>query len=211
MFKENLIGKRFGKLVVESVGEATKYGYKWNCICDCGKKISVLTSNLNSGNTKSCGCFQKQVATEKHLKHGQNRRGKTTKLYRCWSDMKTRTNNSKCSEAKHYMGRGISCCKDWLVFENFYNWAINNGYKDGLTIDRINVNGNYCPENCRWITIKEQQRNKRNTIKYKGKPIKEWCETFDINYTTVMTAVYKALARGQTRNSVYKKYFNKKD
>lgn len=207
MIKKELTGQRFGKLTVLSVDVPTKHGYKWNCVCDCGKKLSVLGTNLTTHNTLSCGCLQKQYAKNKNLKHGDNPHGNPTRLYRCWVDMRTRISNKKCKDAKNYSTRGIKCCEQWESYSEFKEWALNNGYNDTLTLDRIDVNGNYCPENCRWVTRKEQNRNRRNTLKYKGLPITQLCEEFNIKYSTLMQRVYKAISRGQTKNSVYKKAF----
>lgn len=208
MHSRNLKGGRFGRLVCIKPHDKNNYGTIWECSCDCGKKVFVNASNLISGNTKSCGCLQKDKAREYYLKHGDCPHKKPTRLYRCWTDMKTRTNNTKTTFAKNYINRGIKLCKQWEKYENFKSWAVKNGYQDGLTLDRINVNGNYCPENCRWATLKQQQRNKRNTLYYKKIPVTELCEKTNNNYHSVMTAVYRAEARGGTRQTVFAKYFD---
>lgn len=210
MIKNDLTGQKFGRLTVVSVDIPTKYGYKWNCVCDCGKKISVQGTNLTMHNTMSCGCLRRQSAKNKHLTHGDNPHGKPTRLYRCWADMKTRTTNRKYKDAQNYSCRGIKCCEEWKAYLGFREWALNNGYNDTLTLDRIDVNGDYCPENCRWTSRKEQNRNKRNTLKYKGIPIKQLCEDFNIKYSTLMQRVYKAVSRGQTKNSVFKNAFSQR-
>lgn len=137
----------------------------WLCKCDCGNIIKAASQNLKSGNTKSCGCLNKEIATKVNTKH--NMYG--TRLYKIWCNMKNRCYNQNVKAYNDYGGRGIKVCDDWLNkengFINFYNWAINNGYKDDLTIDRINNDGNYEPSNCRWATILEQSHNKRNSIK----------------------------------------------
>lgn len=206
MFKD-LTGKKFGRLLVISKGEKTKYGYKWNCVCDCGNKIKVLGANLRKNNTLSCGCYQKDRARETQFKHGDSKRNSPSRLYRCWSDMKTRTTNTRIKSAARYSKRGITLCDEWKDFMNFKKWAIKNGYEDGLTIDRIDVNGDYCPENCRWATKQQQQRNKANTVKYKKIPVTELCEKYGIKYHTVMARVYLGIKRGFTRNQIFKQCF----
>lgn len=206
MYKD-ITGKKFGRLLVLSRGERVSGVYKWNCLCDCGNKTVVLGTNLRHGNTKSCGCLHKEVVGKTHFKHGYSKRKNINRLYRCWSGIRTRTHNPKCSCAKNYINRGVSCCEEWEVFENFKNWALSNGYQENLTIDRIDVNGNYCPENCRWIPFEEQSQNRRNTLKYKGIPITELCKGFGINYHTLMTRVYTERNKGVSKESVFEKTF----
>lgn len=123
-----------------------------------------------------------------NFKHGKTR----TRLYDTWHHMKQRCYNSNDKNYKYYGGRGIAVCDEWKDdFISFHNWATNNGYKEGLTIDRIDVNGNYEPNNCRWFNRKQQARNRRNTrmITCKGetKPLAEWCEVLGLNYWTVIS------------------------
>lgn len=136
----------------------------WNCKCKCGKETIVYSDKLKTGHTKSCGCLKRQKTIERNYRHGLY----GTRLYSIWHDMNTRCYYEKTKCYKYYGGRGITICDEWKNnFVNFYNWAINNGYKDNLSIDRIDVNGNYEPSNCRWATMQEQQLNKRNSKKYK--------------------------------------------
>lgn len=181
----DLTGKKFGRLtVIDKTYKETKNGKKyvcWNCLCDCGETVQVYTGALNSGSTQSCGCLSR----ENSLKHG----GKGTRLYNIWIAMKARCKNQNRPEYKNYGGRGISVCDKWEKFSSFREWAVSNGYADDLTIDRIDVNGNYCPENCRWATIKQQANNKRNSIKVKigeeTHSIDEWSEISSVSSNAI--------------------------
>ena len=155
----DLTGQKFGRLTVIERADNTKQGQaKWLCQCDCGRKTVVMGKSLRNGNTKSCGCLQKETIGYKRTIHGQT----NTRFYRIWCGMKSRCYNKKNPHFHLYGGRGIKVCNEWLKdFQTFYDWAIANGYADNLTLDRINVNGNYEPSNCRWITRKEQNNNKR--------------------------------------------------
>jgi hypothetical protein len=150
----DLAGRKYGKLTVIEYSH-TKYGKCfWKCRCDCGKLSVVLGRYLKTGHTTSCGCQRGNRTTI----HGMSK----ARIYRIWRSMKTRTNPNNREKYPYYSGRGITRCKEWDQFEPFYDWAMENGYSDNLSIDRIDVNGNYEPSNCRWATLKEQGRNKRN-------------------------------------------------
>lgn len=186
-YKINLIGQKFGRLtVIEKVGTRKKPCGKtimiWKCKCDCGNITEANTSALRSGEKSSCGCLRKErkpksgkktndnqirniknYDTGEYLQaicseHGLSR----SRLYNIWQAMKTRCYNKNHKFYKDYGGRGIKICKEWQHdFMSFREWAVNNGYKDSLTIDRIDVNGNYEPSNCRWVTMSVQNKNKR--------------------------------------------------
>lgn len=159
---DTIINKRFGKLVVVKVAEGKFIRKHYVCKCDCGNITIVQDCNLKQGKTKSCGCYKKELNSKIATKHGYA----DTPLYNCWVRIRARCCNKNLKDYKYYGGRGIKVCDEWKEFLPFYNWAMANGYTQNLTIDRIDVNGNYEPANCRWITNQEQQRNKRNTIKY---------------------------------------------
>ena len=163
---DSLIGKKYGRLTIIKRVDIESKQIVVLCKCDCGNEAKVLLSSLKTGNTKSCGCISHEMLLERNLKHNLH----NTKLYSVWKAMRQRCNNNKNKDYKWYGEKGIKVCKEWDDFEVFYNWAINNGYEDGLTIDRIDTKGDYCPDNCRWITIQEQQNNKSNCriIEYKG-------------------------------------------
>jgi hypothetical protein len=173
-YKINLTGKRFGKLTVIEYAGNKKHNSYWKCKCDCGNETDVMLNNLTRGMTKSCGCLRKQTTKERRFIHGMS----DTSIHNTWMQMIERCENPNNHAYKNYGGRGIYVCIEWHEFENFYNWAISNGYKEGLTIDRIDVDGNYKPNNCRWVDYQTQQRNRRNNrlITYKGKThcLAEW-------------------------------------
>lgn len=196
MSEDDLIGKKFGRwTVIEKSKSKPKHLL---CMCSCGTIRDVSKSHLINNNTKSCGCIGREKAskrmTERNLKHNLS----NTRLFSLWHCIKQRCYYKNDIGYKNYGGRGIEMCDEWHNnFKSFYDWAINNGYKEEIlpngknkwTIDRIDVNGNYEPSNCRWVTIKEQSNNKTTNrlLKYnnKVKTISQWSEDTGISHTTI--------------------------
>lgn len=179
----DLSNKRFGKLTAMRFSRIGERGTTfWLCRCDCGKEIEVTYNNLKSGNTRSCGCW--------HETHGET----GTRLYKCWQDMKSRCECFKDVSYRYYGAKGIIVCEEWRnSYLTFKDWALNNGYTDAFTIDRIDVNGNYEPNNCRWVDRNTQSNNKNNNvyIEYNGE--KMTLRQFARKYTEPKGISYKAL------------------
>lgn len=158
--KDIKVGMRFGSLVVTGPSYVDSKVRKVPCRCDCGADHVVHADHLLDGSTSSCGCEQPIRVGVARTKHGEW----TTKLWGHWSAMRRRCNTASTGNFAIYGGRGIKVCDEWKDYLAFREWALENGYDDSLSLDRVDVNGDYCPENCRWVTAKEQARNRRNTI-----------------------------------------------
>lgn len=181
----DLTGQRFGRLTV--ISRAENYikpnGHKesaWNCRCECGNEVIVTRTNLKRA--RSCGCLKNRCISESKITHGLS----DSRIYRIWRNMKSRCYNPNVDRYKQYGGRGITICDEWRdSFESFYKWTIDNGYSDGLSIDREDVNGDYTPDNCRWISMDKQADNKSNSrlFEYNGeaRTVSEWSKILGIS------------------------------
>jgi hypothetical protein len=187
----DLTGQRFGRLIVVSKSEfrGKNRNSFWNCVCDCGNTKTIELQSLKSGKTKSCGCLHNELQANRKKKHGLcNHR-----LYGIWTGMKQRCTNPKRNGYKHYGGKGITVCQEWFDFPAFYLWATANGYTEKLTLDRINPDGNYCPENCQWIPEADQNRNKTNNrlITAQGKTMLlcDWAKILGIRASVILNRI----------------------
>ncbi|MEN1936018.1 hypothetical protein AAIE21_10425 [Paenibacillus sp. 102] len=188
----DIAGERFGMLTVLGKVKKGKLTY-WECKCDCGNLTYSSVTDLRVGKKKSCGCLAKKSRKLGNKTHGLKNVNK--RLYTTWKNMKSRCLNEKNKSYQYYGGKGVTICGDWLSYENFYNWAITNGYKDDLTLDRIDNHGNYDAENCRWVDRKTQTRNRDITVKvlFRGKevPITELAEKYGVDYLLIKARHYR--------------------
>lgn len=191
---KNRVGQRFDKLeVIEYVGMA-KHAVYYLCRCECGNEKIVKYASLCSGNTTSCGCTHQEKMREKLTTHGMAGNGnKRHRLYRIYNAMKSRCYNPNTNRRNNYYDKNIAICDEWLGkdgFLNFYNWAINNGYSDNLSIDRIRVNEGYSPDNCRWVDDFTQANNVTNnsymTYGQYTFTISIWCKITGLTNSNVM-------------------------
>lgn len=163
VLRNDLTDRQFSYLTVlfrsKDTGNGKKPTVKWVCQCKCGSLVTVSSSSLLTGTTKSCGCKKK--------KHGYSNK---ERLYQTWKNMRRRCFDPTNKRWEHYGGRGITICQEWNDYAVFRTWAMANGYADDLTIDRIDVNGNYCPENCRWVDAKTQANNvsRNHMVEFNG-------------------------------------------
>lgn len=181
MRKIDLTGQRFERLTVIKEAPKRKKSSMWLCKCDCGNSSVVSVSDLRRGHTKSCGCLRADMNTI----HGVY----NTRLYRIWHEMQRRCNDHNKAAYKRYGGRGISVCDEWDDPKVFYDWAMANGYKKGLQIDRINNDGDYEPNNYQWVTAKENCNNRQTnvTVELDGqtKTVMEWSRITGIPHSTI--------------------------
>lgn len=186
----DLTGHRYGRLVVLKQAPNKKHGVAWHCLCECGNGIIVYAAALRKGNTKSCGCFSRDVHEKSNTTHGCSRRNKYTKEYWAWAHMKDRCANSKNERWPHYGGRGIKVCDRWVKDFGTFLKDMGNAPSPKHSVDRINVNGNYEPGNCRWANHLQQANNKQTTKKiiYEGheyNSMAELCRALNLNYQTL--------------------------
>lgn len=188
-----MIGKKFGRMLVIDYAEdfVSPCGRRTAgvlCQCDCGNTKRVRAKVLQSGNTKSCGCYRSEASSSRLRTHGQT----NSSLHKKWRSMLSRCRDSK---DKNYGAKGIRVCDDWLDFENFRKWAEENGYEEGLTIDRVDNSKGYCPENCRWADRKTQNNNtsRNHLITFNGetKTMAQWSEITGISYHAIKSRLNK--------------------
>lgn len=203
--KKDLTGQKFGRLIVLGFSHYIKAAAVWDCKCECGNTKKIRMRCLLSGDTKSCGCIGKFTTTT-----GFN----NDRIYKCWNHMIDRCTNPKSDRYKNYGARGIKVCDEWANdYHTFREWAIKNGYSEKLSIDRIDVNGNYEPSNCKWSTEKEQMNNmtRNHFYEYNGKKqtIAQWAEEYGMTYRQleqrlrtgwdIESALTRPIQRGQQR------------
>ncbi|EOQ00990.1 hypothetical protein [Bacillus cereus] len=199
-------GDRFGKLTV--IGKVKHKGkLHWECRCDCGNTTNQLAYSLKKGRSKSCGCSRdaKGYFQKKHGLKYENHR-----LYRIWSAMRKRCNSDRAINYHNYGGRGVSICQEWDNYKVFYDWALSSGYKENLSIDRIDTDGNYEPNNCRWLDMKGQARNRRSSIRINGVLLREISEEKGFNPELALERHKRGVAfedlffEGRLSNSYFK-------
>lgn len=195
----NLEGQKFGRLTVlynatEAPTKEKPYPKKkWMCMCDCGVKKIVGTDPLVTGKSKSCGCLNREMVSNVNRTHGESK----TRLYEIWKSMRSRCSKPHNTGYSYYGGRGIRVCEEWdNDFLPFKRWAVESGYNDSLTIERIDPDGNYEPGNCTWATRKQQSINRRSThyIEVNGERrfIKEWAAIIGV----CPAAIHQAIRKG---------------
>lgn len=203
MKKIDLTGQKFGRLT--AVEPAPRQGNRsmWKCICECGNAVTASVGDLRSGHSRSCGCLASEILTERNLTHGQTRRNpgkrRIPRIYNIWAGMKQRCTNPNVQRYPRYGGRGIRVCPEWAdSFEAFQAWAMAAGYDDTKEIDRIDNDGDYTPENCRWVPHEAQQGNKENTVRitHAGQThtLSEWAAITGLKSKTI----WQRLQRGKT-------------
>lgn len=205
------IGNRHGRLVVVSEGEGVGVGTYWNCVCDCGNEATVRGAQLRNGHTQSCGCLNKERVLEGVLTHGMS----YSKIYSIHKAMKGRCYNENNEWYKDYGGRGIRMCDDRIKFEMFHEWAKKSGYREGLSIERIDVNGDYEPSNCKWIKPGEQTYNRRmgsnNSTGYSGISLARQGKMFNVRVSSKHVGSYDTFieayrARREAEMDTFGKY-----
>ena len=192
-------GQRFGRLVVIRVHEKSHSGHlQWQCMCDCGNETIATGTNLVSGNTSSCGCLREEKRFTTLLTHGHTSGRGRSRTYGCWRNMKTRVLNKEGKDYKYYGARGITICDRWMKFKNFLE-DMGEAPED-LTLERLDNDGNYCKENCRWATHTRQGRNRRNvrlsmekarTIRSDPRSHEDIADAYGVGATTVRNVKIK--------------------
>ena len=189
-------GDRYGRFTIVREVESVNYKRRFLCRCDCGNEKIVKLGDMKFGGTISCGCYcrenNRKLISERSTTHGLSH----TPLYKVWLGMKSRCYNPNATPYKNYGGRGITVCEEWLEHEPFYKWGMANGYESGLTIERINNDGNYEPGNCKWATYREQANNNRRNTKVqigdRTESLTTWLRLLGLSSSTI----YKRLNKG---------------
>lgn len=192
----DLTGRKFGRLTVlerapDQISPSGRHRVRWHCKCECGKESFVNPDALLSGRVISCGCWSREKARLNHLTHGES----GTRLHNIWLAMKRRCDTENIQAYRDYGGRGITVCQEWYQhYEAFRDWAMANGYTDDLSIDRIDNNGDYTPQNCRWVDSVAQANNRRSNhlLTYQGEThtLTEWAHKIGLNYQTLYSRIY---------------------
>lgn len=222
LVREPQVGEKLGRLTIESKffdGQIRKTMAE--CKCDCGNIVKCRLTSIVQGKTVSCGCYKAEKARERTIcrnyKHGNG--NNNYRLFRIWSAMKTRCYNVNCKSYVDYGGRGIKICDEWLNdFAAFEKWSLDNGYTESLSIDRINVNGDYESSNCRWATYEEQAANRRNnrqdTVKITAfgetKAVRNWLDDPRCKVSSMTTIVYRIGAGWSPEEAISKPSERKK-
>lgn len=196
--REKNIGQVYGELTVLEFMYCRPGSAVYKCRCSCGTVKNFYLGNLRRGKTTSCGCHQKELNSLRYKTHGD----RWSRLYRTWTNIKSRCYNEGVGSFKHYGAKGIEMCDEWAnSYECFKEWAESNGYREELSIDRIDNDKGYNPENCRWADATVQSRNRDCawdvTIKGVTKHAKEWCEEYGVNYKTACTRKYRGWDHGE--------------
>ena len=186
MNRLNLVNHTFGRLKVTDFAYSKNGRSFWKCKCECGNEKIIIGKDLQRGTIRSCGCLRAETSRKRMTTHGAT----DSRLYNIWTSMKQRCETSKEEKfIKDYQNRGIKVCEEWHDFAVFQKWALENGYKDNLSIDRIDNNKGYYPENCRWADNIIQANNKRNnrwlTYNNKTQTIAQWARELGMNYNTL--------------------------
>jgi hypothetical protein len=192
--RTDMIGMRFGRLIVQSYSHSKKNegraGYKhyYNCICDCGNTYVGERNALRFHNTESCGCIHSETLIKRNQETASHNGDSKEyqRLYNIWYSMRNRCDSLSNKDYRYYGGKGVKVCNEWYEWENFKQWALGNGYEEDLTIDRIDVDGDYKPSNCRWVTMQVQANNKtvNHYITYDGRTqsLSDWCRELNLDY-----------------------------
>lgn len=206
----DLTGKRFGRLTVLQRADGKEKRSYFLCKCDCGNVLKIVGRDIKRGHTVSCGCYKKEIIKQRNTVLFRIDGRTNTRLYKVWVSMKMRCENQNHKAYNDYGGRGITICEEWSKFENFKKWAIESGYNENcsvreLTLDRIDVNGNYEPNNCRWVDMKTQANNRRNNvficINGENRTVSEWARYSNINLSTL----WYRIKRGWTGEKLIEK------